>query len=69
MFFEILGVTGFDLSEPGPGCMPRTPVGLVKIWHTINANEKPLMFSDFEQQIALNPIAPFGGLVAVPAIR
>ncbi len=64
MFFESLGVIGFDLYEPGSGGTPGMMVGLVKIHHTINANEKTLMFSDAQLAFATSE-APVGG-VAVP---
>jgi hypothetical protein len=59
LFFYNLGVIGLDLSEPGPDGMPRMMVGLVKIHHTINANDNTLMFSDAELAFATSD-APAG---------
>ncbi len=63
-FFKNLGVTGLDLCEPGLGCVPRMMVGLVKIHHKTNANDKTLMFSDFEAAIKAAPVAPVAPVVA-----
>ena len=57
-----MGVIGLDLSEPGPDGMPRIMVGLVKIHYKLNANEKPLMFSDAQLAFATSN-APMGGAV------
>jgi hypothetical protein len=51
-FFYNLGVTGLDFCGRGPGGVPGMMVGLVKIHHTINANDNYDVVAEAEAILA-----------------
>ena len=52
LFFNNLGVTGLDFCGRGPGGVPGMMVGLVKIHHTINANDNYDVVAEAEAILA-----------------